>query len=105
MAVIPDRLRAGRLLAGYDLNTAAILSGVANSSLSRWETGRRILTDIEKTNRFADLYKVNLLWLMGVIDQPQFSNVNDITIITSLNGMKPLYQDAIILLINNLTSL
>lgn len=60
-----NRLRKVRKEKGYTLAAAAIVIGIANNTLSQYETGKRE-PKLETWQRLADFYGVSVSYLQGI---------------------------------------
>jgi transcriptional regulator with XRE-family HTH domain len=61
---VAERLRAARKLSGLTLSEVAGRVGVSESTVSRWETGRRE-PDYSQLRALADLYNLTVAVLFG----------------------------------------
>lgn len=59
-----NRLKEVRKEKGYTLAAAAIIAGIANNTLSRYETGKRE-PKLEIWQKLADIYGVSVPYLQG----------------------------------------
>lgn len=68
LAVVGERLKQARRFNGFSAANVAAHLGIARSSLSLYEAGKR---DIRLTVLLAmvDLYRVDVCWLLGYTDE------------------------------------
>lgn len=59
-----NRLKEVRKEKGYTLAAVAIIAGIANNTLSRYETGKRE-PKLEMWQKLADIYGVSVPYLQG----------------------------------------
>lgn len=62
MRIVPNRLREIREMRHFTLQRAADELGISPSTLSRWETGKRQVSDQQKV-ALSDLYRVSVPYL------------------------------------------
>lgn len=60
-----NRLKEIRKKKGYTLIAAATIAGIANNTLSRYETGKRE-PKLEMWQKLADIYGVSVPYLQGI---------------------------------------
>ena len=67
-AIIAERIRKARELAGLSQGQAAKILGLHRPSITAAEAGNRKVS-AEEISKFADLYKVGVSWLLGEGEQ------------------------------------
>ena len=65
---MPYRFRDARIQSGKNLAEAAEELFVSKTTLSNWESGRRV-PSVEAIEKLADLYGVSVDYLLGRTDQ------------------------------------
>ena len=63
-----NRLKEVRKEKGYTLAAVAIIAGIANNTLSQYETGKR-KPKLEMWQKLADIYGVSVPYLQGIDEE------------------------------------
>lgn len=69
--IFPARLRHARLEAGYTQQKVAEATGIPQSTITKYETGK-LEPDLEKLGKLAEFYNVQINWLLGVTIDPNW---------------------------------
>lgn len=62
--MFPQKIKQARKEIGYTQEQVSDLSGISQSNLAKYETGK-LEPDLEKLGILADLYGVSVDWLLG----------------------------------------
>lgn len=62
--VFPAKLKKARLEAGYTQRQVQDITGIRQSNLTKYETGK-LQPDIENIGILADFYEISCDWLLG----------------------------------------
>lgn len=101
-AIIADRVRKAREMAGLSQGQVAKLLGLHRPSITEAEAGKRKVS-AEEISQFADLYKVDVSWLLG--EGEDQIDVNDSKLQLAARNMKKLKPEELDVVLSVIASI